>query len=122
MKKAIALAWATMLESGTIGQTRGRNRDKNGMCVTAMLNNVHAVAHPAIAAKQKDPSVYLGSSYGVALEVKKWSGIKSHVGCFGKGPSLMHFGVRHPSLMSANDSGVSFKELAAYISKNYATL
>lgn len=123
MKKAIAIKWAEMLESGLINQVYGKNRTAAGMCVMGMMNNVHAVAHPAVAKTQMSPLVYMGGTYGASEPVRKWAGLKSSSGFTLTGPKINYNGVKWESLLRANDAGkVPFPVLAAYIRKNYATL
>ena len=123
MKQAIAIKWAEMLESGLVPQAYATNRNEKGLCVTSVLNNLHATLHPKIAATQTNPKMYLGCDYGVAKDVMEWSGIKTGYGAIGGGPRIKCGNGSYDTLMSANDTGhARFTTLAKYIRENWMTL
>ena len=119
MKKDIKKAWVAALRSGQYlkGVAALRSKD-NKFCCLGVLCNLHAQAHPEIAAEQQHPHRYLGASAYLPKEVQEWAGISgdnpevkqtSWIGS--EGSSLTSLA----SLASINDSGVSFSEIADLI-------
>ena len=88
MKKKIALQWAEALESGEYSQITGELREIDasgqtvGFCCLGVLCNLHAIAHPKIAATQTDPDLYLGKSTTLPQEVREWAGMDGPDGTF----------------------------------------
>ena len=75
MYKEIALQWADALESGKYKQGRGKLRRGDKFCCLGVLCNLHAQAHPEIAAAQKKPGIYMGEVLGLSKEVAAWAGM-----------------------------------------------
>ena len=128
MKQAIAEQWIEALRSGKYKQTDGQLRSSEGFCCLGVLCNLHAQAHPKIAAKETDPNTYLGEDSGLPSEVMQWAGIKSALGEVDGAdydndwrPVKIH-GDDYESLADANDCGVSFKRIATWVEKNYKQL
>lgn len=122
MNRKIALRWARALESGEYNQATGRLRDsKNRFCCLGVLCNLHAQAHPEIAAEQTDASEYMGEAMSLPIPVMEWSGISwSEAAGFGPAFSLEIDDGKHDKyaidLMGLNDTyGYNFKQIAAVI-------
>lgn len=74
LKPEIKQLWTTALRSGDYKQGRGALRnDNNEMCCLGVLCNLHAQAHPEIAAAQKDPEVYMGDHVLPPKAVMMWA-------------------------------------------------
>lgn len=119
MKKEIMEKWTEALESGDYAQCRGtlrkpnKKKSKYGFCCLGVLCNIHAQEHPEIAAKETNPTEYLGRTAYLPYEVMEWAGIHSDLGYI---PSL------NTPLAAMNDDGKSFKHLAKVIRKHYKEL
>lgn len=116
MKPAIAKAWREALRSGKYKQATGalrRNTNTGGssFCCLGVLCNMHAEAHPKIAATQTNPGRYLDQGGYLPFQVQRWAGIKSSGAWFGES-----------SLARANDRGASFETIADLIAKHEETL
>lgn len=112
MNQEIKEQWVEALRSGKYKQGQGQLRDDNNkFCCLGVLCNLHAQAHPEIAAQQEDPSSYLGGYEFPPKEVLKWAGLNSEEGEFvdekGEGQSLAEL----------NDEGRTFRYLANRIEK-----
>ncbi len=131
MDKAIATQWVAALRSGKYKQGHGELRSNYlggaaKFCCLGVLCNLHAAAHPDIAALQTDPGVYLGDSALLPAQVQDWAGLKSNDGT----PNLDETADgeftlnnhQYTDLADANDDGVSFKRIATWIEKNYERL
>ncbi len=75
MNPKIKAKWVKALRSGDYKQGRLRLRKKDKFCCLGVLCNLHAQAHPAIAAKEKSPETYLGNIAVLPGLVEKWSGV-----------------------------------------------
>jgi hypothetical protein len=74
MDPKVKKMWCEELRSGKLKQGRGRLRNaKNEFCCLGVLCNLHAQAHPEIAAKQTNPGQYMGSSGYLPDAVVKWA-------------------------------------------------
>lgn len=112
MKRKIAEQWITALRSGQYRQSRYRLRTAdNKFCVLGVLCNLHAIAHPDIAAAQRKPTVYMGESVGLPEAVVKWAGMYTSWGKFS-----------YASLSELNDNGVTFAQLSDIISQEIPNL
>ena len=114
MKSSIAKLWTAALRSGQYKQTTGRLREAyNGdsFCCLGVLCNLHAQAHPNIAARQTSVNGYMGQSLGLPCEVAEWAGMASSLGRF-KGTTLA----------TENDQGASFNKIADLIDTHVKTL
>ena len=88
MKAKIRKLWQAELRSGKIKQARGQLRTKKGMCCLGVLCNLHAQAHPKIAAMQTDPEEYMGEMtffFGMA-----WSGMQTKAAKFHQIVKIFH--------------------------------
>lgn len=122
MKKKIMEKWVAALESGEYKQTKGQLRKKlekksaYGFCCLGVLCNLHAQAHPKIAAKETDPESYLGGDAFPPIEVLEWAGLQTENG------QINHKDWQSNSLTVLNDDGKTFKTIAKTIRENYKTL
>lgn len=112
MKRKIAAQWADALRSGKYKQGIRRLRDGEYFCCLGVLCNLHAQAHPEIAAEQTDPNCYMEADLVIPLDVMKWAGMSSASGDFGT----------LETLASLNDKGWSFDQLANIIDQNWKQL
>ena len=81
MKTDIKKIWVEALRSGKYKQGYTLLRDsKNNFCCLGVLCNLHAQAHPEIAAKQKDPNSYLKENGILPRAVMKWAGLPNNCG------------------------------------------
>lgn len=80
MKKSIKKKWVAALRSGQYKQGFAQLRSEEGFCCLGVLCNLHAKAHPEIAARQTDPDSYLGGSFFLPEEVQAWAGLKQESG------------------------------------------
>jgi hypothetical protein len=113
MKRSIARKWAKALESGEYKQGKGRLRKGDKWCCLGVLCNLHAQAHPEIAAKQKHKSRYMNHESVLPEEVQDWAGMNSDDGYITYGNDLV----------GMNDmKGMSFAEIAKVIRKEYKKL
>jgi len=113
MKRSIARKWAQALDSGEYKQGKGHLRKGDKWCCLGVLCNLHAQAHPEIAAKQKRKGVYLGSRAALPEEVQTWAGMDSYDGYINYDTDLV----------TMNDAeGKSFAEIAKVIRKRYKEL
>jgi hypothetical protein len=119
MKHSIAKQWAAALRSDDYKQGRFQLRCGDRFCCMGVLCNLHAQAHPKIAAQQRRPHIYMGQKAYLPSEVIKWAGIKT-----GNDPILpasatkVRGAVRYFS--SLNDAHrLSFNEIADLIDANW---
>ncbi len=113
MNKEIKAKWVAALRSGDYAQGKITLRSKgNQFCCLGVLCNLHAQAHPKIAAKQKDSQSYMGESEILPDAVMEWSGVSTRNGLFSDDSGL-------GTLASLNDAGTSFSKLAKIIEKQF---
>lgn len=115
MKKRIAKLWVKALKSGKYKKGRGQLRDYMGQfCCLGVLCDLHAQAHPEIAATQTNPEVYLKEDAFLPQEVMDWAGMKTFNGLFLRGitKSLTD------SLAGINDLTDTFEPAAKAIEKH----
>lgn len=113
MKKSIAKKWVAALRSGDYKQGKGQLRDtKNRFCCLGVLCNLHAQAHPKIAAMQRDKDAYMASTGLLPQEVMDWAGMSDEIGCLPNGDSLAEL----------NDGGKRFTTIAKIIEQNVDAL
>lgn len=121
MKRSIARKWAKALESGEYKQGQGQLRKGDSFCCLAVLCNLHAEAHPEIAAQQKIKKKYLGETAFLPDEVMAWSDINSSDGTLPT--DIIVRGIPHGELTSLNDSAkLTFPEIAKVIRKHWKEL
>ena len=123
MDRKIALRWARALESGKYHQVQGALRsDDNGFCCLGVLCNLHAEAHPKIAAEETDPCSYLGKQATLPQEVIEWAGMNgSDNGGFSDNFQLEvegHIKVARDMVTLNDDLELDFNQIAAVIRKH----
>ena len=118
MKKSIAKKLISALRSGDyIKGTKMMRTSSNKFCIMGVLCNLHAIAHPDIAAKQKYRTQYMGNPGNAPDAVKEWAGISLEW----PSPKYTIKG-RTESLMVHNDyTGASFNDLADAIEAEHVT-
>jgi hypothetical protein len=79
MNPEIKKLWVEALRSGDYKKGKNQLRSGSKFCCLGVLCNLHAQAHPEIAALESDKSVYLGNSMILPNEVVKWSGIYTQI-------------------------------------------
>jgi hypothetical protein len=132
MKAAIAKLWVKALRSGKYTQAKHALRRSvatatpgqsvEGFCCLGVLCNLHAQAHPEIAAKQKNARKYMGKAGALPVEVMKWAGIRDNTGR-PTGGKLVVGTNSWSHLASVNDfSDVGFPGIATLIEKNVRRL
>lgn len=114
MDAKIKKLWTTALRSGEIQQGRGKLRDKyNKMCCLGVLCNLHAQAHPEIAAREIRPTWYMGQDGYPPPEVMKWAGFAHST----VDPTVRR-GSEKVTLVSLNDDfELNFHQIADIIEK-----
>ena len=116
MNKEIKAKWVAALRSGDYKQTKGQLRNVNNQfCCLGVLCNLHAQAHPEIAAKQTDANWYMDEEAILPDEVMAWSEVNTRNGLFAGGTGLNGLG----TLASLNDAGTSFADIAKIIEKHF---
>lgn len=106
MKPEIKAKWLEALRGGEYRQAKGALRKANRFCCLGVLCNLHALAHPKIAARECSPTQYMGETGFLPTAVQKWADI-GHRGFLPDGLSLT----------TLNDNGETFKEIADVIEK-----
>ncbi len=117
MKRTIAKQWVTALRSGQYRQGTGQLRQDDKFCCLGVLCNLHAQAHPGIAAAQKTTGLYMGQLYLLPKEVVKWAGMKSDIGNY-----TVPNGDYHTLAIDNDHFGKSFNDLASVIEHNWVVL
>ena len=112
MNKKVKKLWIAALLSGEYKQGIRQLRDKdNKFCCLGVLCNLHAQAHPEIAAMQKEPEQYIGAWALLPREVMDWAELGSENGAYVNSANT--------TLVSDNDDGCSFPEIAKIIQENF---
>lgn len=108
MDQGIKKDWVAALRSGDYLRGTGELRTKSNLfCCLGVLCNLHAQAHPEIAAPQWVSGRYLGVESYLPREVREWAGLES------RNPEVLgDFRGGRVSLSTFNDSGHSFSEIA----------
>lgn len=102
MNPEVKAKWIAALRSGEYKQTQGHLRVGDAFCCLGVLCNLHAQAHPEIAAEQTSKDGYMGRDSYLPAEVQVWAGLDTSTGELKGGRSL--------AVM--NDRGSSFKTIA----------
>lgn len=105
MNPQVKRDWIAALRSGDYKQGRHVLRRGSQFCCLGVLCNLHAQAHPEIAAKQTDPGMYMGKSQMPPNEVLEWAG-------------LSLYDARQ--LASKNDFGQTFDSISYFIDARLA--
>lgn len=104
MNPEIKAKWVAALRSGEYEKGANRLRDKdNNFCCLGVLCNLHAQAHPEIAAQQTCRTHYMGATGFPPNEVIVWAGIDTTM--------VSIYGLRD-RLANHNDDGRTFAEIA----------
>ncbi len=106
MNKKIKAKWVAALRSGKYIQARGALRADNKFCCLGVLCNLHARAHPDIAATQHHVNYYIGSDAVLPKEVQAWADLPNECG------GDVKIGNNKDSLAWHNDEGRTFDEIA----------
>lgn len=110
MNKAIKQQWVEALRSGEYKQGRNRLRSEaNEFCCLGVLCNLHALANPEFARRQRDPMSYGGDMKAPPTNVVRWAGL---------GGSTVIWAVAERNDGAGGYSKHSFAEIADYIEKN----
>ncbi len=110
MKRAIAKQWVAALRSGQYKQGTGQLRQGDKFCCLGVLCNLHAQAHPGIAAAQRELDGYLGEDVFLPKQVQEWAGMKNDNGSGVSSPLY-----QNTSLAELNDYGYTFTQIAKII-------
>jgi hypothetical protein len=111
MNKEIKAKWVKALRSGQYKQGRNKLRSANNeFCCLGVLCNLHAEAHPEIAAQHTNPRSYIGNTQMPPTQVCLWANIYIWGNPYATGDVLL-------TLATMNDTGKSFKEIADFIEK-----
>ncbi len=79
MNKKIKAQWVAALKSGKYKQGKNKLRTRVGsFCCLGVLCNLHAQAHPEIAAHQTKIKTYMGATDTLPNEVVKWAGLEKN--------------------------------------------
>jgi len=108
MNPEIKAQWVAALRSGEYKQGRHRLRDGDRFCCLGVLCNLHAQAHPKIAATQNSKDVYLGADLVLPEAVVRWARLRD------ANPDIRMEDVCS-NLSEVNDEGGRFKTIANLI-------
>lgn len=111
MKPEIKKLWVEALRSGDYakGQYQLRSNQGKNFCCLGVLCNLHAQAHPEIAAQQMVPYRYLGETTFLPEEVSQWAGLEED------NPEVTAGNFKY-SLSYVNDSlSYNFPDIATFI-------
>lgn len=112
MKEKIKQAWIAALRSGEYEQGKKQLRKGDHFCCLGVLCNLHAQAHPKIAAQQRTTDAYMGISGVLPVAVVKWAGLNT------RDPIVKASTTESKTWLSLiNDNGVSFDYIADLIEK-----
>lgn len=107
MNPKIKAKWVAALRSNEYKQgTRQLRTAGNSFCCLGVLCNLHAQAHPEIAARQARPGAYMGRSGIAPVAVRDWAGL---LNCAG---DSVHINGVLKELASHNDNGATFAQIA----------
>jgi hypothetical protein len=116
MKKAIAMEWADLLESGMFKQGRGYLDDGNKQCCIGVLCNIAANRNICTITKEESRLKFDDNGGTAPDSVLEWSGLQNSQGAFINNNSRVLLTVLN------DDKGKSFKEIAEIIRENYKKL
>lgn len=108
MNPKVKRAWVAALRSGKYKQGKYfLRRPDNAFCCLGVLCNLHAEAHPHLAARETNPQRYIGQMAFPPREVLNWAGLKRN--------QLVRIGGVRGTLDSHNDQGRRFQTIAKAI-------
>lgn len=108
MNQKIKRAWVKALRSGKYKQGKNQLRNQyDEFCCFGVLCDLHAQAHPEIAARQEDKTTYMGHSGLPPSAVYVWAGLRSNI--------RVEIDGKRDHLAALNDDGVPFKKIATAI-------
>jgi hypothetical protein len=107
MNPEIKARWVAALRSGEYKQTTGKLRDGDAFCCLGVLCNLHAMAHPEIAANEFDSDSYLGDTALARKPVLDWAGLSHRLGA-----TDININGHIAALTEHNDNGATFAEIA----------
>lgn len=114
MDKVIADKWVAALRSGEYDQGNGKLNMGGKFCCLGVLCDIavkEGVISPRGSEHSPDLVIYGDEAAWLPKEVMDWSGMRTDSGSLGE-----------TSLVSMNDSGVPFLEIADTIEKDYVIL
>lgn len=117
MKKEVAIEWAKALRSGMYEQNTGSlqsdkeegKESKNSYCCFGVLCQI---APKYVEVNRYPDNTLVGLSLNSQPGVEEWAGMKSSLGILKESPSLV----------TLNDTKVSFEEIATIIEKHWEEL
>ena len=113
MKKSVKKLWVKALRSGEYEQGKYRLRDRhNKFCCLGVLCNLHAQAHPELAAEQTRKIEYCGKTEVLPIEVIRWAGLNV------PNPRVIDFDGICTNIANLNDEGKSFEYIAELIERH----
>lgn len=106
MNPEIKAKWVAALRSGEYkqGKDRLRSRD-NKFCCLGVLCNLHAQAHPEIAAMQPRADAYMGEEGYYPAAVAEWAGLRHRM-------LTVSIEGNDSNIASHNDRGATFEQIA----------
>jgi hypothetical protein len=115
VKKDMAMKWVEALRSGKYSQGTGALNNGNKYCCLGVLCEISGI-------DEFEDGGYLGELFNLPLAVVSECGMCSRLGEPSDGDGVLTKDARYTTLMSANDNGVSFSEIADWIEINYEKL
>ena len=127
MKKEIAEQWAAELRSGKYKQGAAYLKYENCYCCLGVLCEISNISNFEETSFEDvdriDADEYFGCNTELPNEVMEWSGMRNEVGDFLDVAIKSELRLnKYTSLTAANDSGVSFLEIADFIEKHWEEL
>ena len=126
MKKSWAMKWVKALESGRYKQATGKLQDDGGACcclgvlcrITRTPSDVKGSASPLVFFGTEDD----GSDTSLPKMTRDKVGMQTVSGSLNDGIEMSDGKGKACSLITANDRGMTFKEIAKIIRKRYREL
>ena len=116
MDTKIKADWIAALRSGDYIKGRGQLRETDlstgatSFCCLGVLCNLHAIAHPKIAAAQSVNDAYMQRSDYLPTSVEIWADLSGTDGAYRTSTD---------SLANDNDAGKSFEQIAGIIEREF---
>jgi hypothetical protein len=108
MNKEIKKLWVDALNSGEYEQGKKKLRNKDKFCCLGVLCNLHAQAHPEIAALQQYEDAYMEEQSYLPNSVMIWAELKENNPC-----------IKSVYLSQLNDEeNLNFNQIAFLIDEN----